>query len=390
MNRMVDKNHPFFRMRKLLIYSFLLMFFSACGKSDKKQMFNAKTVNLTVKKLAEQRNMIDKVDSISIIPLNATCEDALLKQINKCLVIDDKIYLLDYFGNASLTVWDNTGIFLRKIGQQGQGPGEYHKITDFDVADKHIYLLDSSQRKILNYTLNGDFIGEYVYNGILEGVNDLAITSDGNFLLGLDVELSTGNQLILTDSEFNIKQVLLSFDEKTTRGHLNIGCLKRCGTNIVYNYPVSDDVYILNAAGEINRKYEITFERGLPESVRNNYQEVVKQRKSSKFSYFYETPFICGNLLLSSVFYDSKKAVLAIDLEKQAFSKTVYDRDFILSLLHFNFPIYMDEKHIYCWLNSAAYNLFDEESRKRMGGEILKHLENGEDALVVYYLKSEK
>ena len=101
-----------------------------------------------------------------------------------------------------MTVWDNTGTFLYKIGHQGQGPGEYSKITDFDVANQNIYLLDSGQRKILEYNLNGDFKDEYSYNGKLEGVNDLIVTSDGNFLLGLDVELSMDNQLILTDSEF--------------------------------------------------------------------------------------------------------------------------------------------------------------------------------------------
>ena len=258
------------------------------------------------------------------------------------------------------------------------------------MANQNIYLLDSGQRKILKYNLNGDFKDEYSYNGKLEGINDLIVTSDGNFLLGLDVELSMDNQLILTDSEFNIKQVLLSFDERTTRGHLNIGSLRRCATNIVYYYPISDDIYILNATGEVKEKYEITFNKSIPKSMRNNYQEVVKQRKSNEFSYFYETPFVCGNFLLSSIFYGSKKAMLAMDLEKQTFSKVVYNKDIVLSISHFNFPIYMDETRIYCWLNSAAYNLFDEESKKRMGSGILKHLENGEDALVVYHLKPKK
>lgn len=324
---------------------------------------------------------------MSVIPLNATCEDALFKQINKCLVAGDRIYLLDYFGNASLTVWNNTGMFLVKIGSHGQGVGEYHKITDFDVVDETVYLLDSSQRKILSYTLGGRFLREYVYNGKLEGVNDLAVTSDGNFLLGLDVELSSGNQVVLTDSDFNVKRVLLSFDEKTTRGHLNIGCLKRCGTNIVYNYPVSDDVYVFDVAGEPVRKYVISFERGVPEDIRSNYQEVAKQRRANKFAYFYEPPLVCGNVLLSSIFYDSQKALLAVDLEKRTFLKKVYGKDFVFSLSHLNFPIYMDDKRVYCWLSSAVYAHLDEDSKKRMGDKMMWHLEKGEDALVIYHLK---
>jgi len=391
MNKMMNiKRNSYIQRKKILFFGLLLALFASCGKSEKKQMLNGETMELAVEKFAEQRNMTNWVDSMSIISLNATCEDALLKQINKCLVIDDKIYLLDYFGNSSLTIWDNAGNFLNKVGSLGQGSGEYHKITDFDVANENIYLLDSSQRKILKYTLNGDFVEEYIYSGKLDGINDLAITSDGNFLLGLDVELNTDNQLILTDSKFDIKQVLLSFDGKTTRGHLNIGCLKRCGTNIVYYYPVSDDVYVLNTNGELIQKYKISFEKNLPENVRNNYQEIVKQRKSGDFSYFHETPFICGNFLVSSIFYDSKKATLAMDLKNQTYSKVVYDRDFALSFSNFNFPIYMDENRIYCWVNSAAYDFFDDESQKRMGDKIQKHLKDGEDALVIYYLKPKK
>jgi len=353
----------------------------------KNQIFNEETIDLAVEKLTERQDMLDWVDSLSIIPLNTTCEDALFKQINKCLVSDDRIYLLDYFGNASLTVWNKTGNFLVKIGSQGQGAGEYHKITDFDVVDKTVYLLDSSQRKILSYTLDGHFLKEYVYNGKLEGINDLAVTSDGNFLLGLDVELSSGNQVILTDSDFDVKRVVLSFDDKTTKGHLNIGCFKRCGTNIVYNYPVSDDIYIFNTVGELVKKYKISFEKGVPEDIRNNYQEIAKQRRTSEFAYFYEPPLVCGNILLSSIFYDSKKALLAVDLQKHTFLKKIYDRDFVFSLSYLNFPIYMDDECVCCWLNPAVYAHLDEDSKKRMGDKIVQHLEEGENALVIYHLK---
>ena len=108
-----------FGLRKILAFCLVIALLSGCKKTDKQQTFNGKTVNFAMEKLAEQQNMLNRVDSISFIPLNAVCEDALLKQINKCSVVDDKIYLLDYFGNASLTVWDNTGTFLYKIGQRG-------------------------------------------------------------------------------------------------------------------------------------------------------------------------------------------------------------------------------------------------------------------------------
>lgn len=374
-------------MKKILLVfctSFLLF---GCKNTVNNQQLEIETVKVDVENFDEKLSLVDLIDSISFISLAAECEEALFKQINKCLFIGDKIYIMDYFGNSTVTVWENKGNFLFKVGKQGQGPGEYHKITDFDVSNGKIYLLDSSQRKILCYDSVGAFVDEFSYRKKIEGVNDLIVTSDSNFLLGMDVELNDSDQVILTDSKFDIKQNVLSFDKGTTRNHLNIGCFKRCGKNIIYHYPVSNDVYIFDNVGQLVQKYNISFGQMIPSDIKADYREISKQRRVRKFCYFYETPFMNEQLLLSTVFYNSKKAMLCADLGKHTFIKDVYSGELSFSLSNFNFPIYMDENQVVCLLDQMSYDYFDEKSKKVIDSQCRASLENGEVVLVVYHLK---
>lgn len=53
---------------------------------------------------------------------------------------DGLFYILN--GDKQLLVFDNDGLFVRQISSHGGGPGEYEVISDFDVNDDHIVILD--------------------------------------------------------------------------------------------------------------------------------------------------------------------------------------------------------------------------------------------------------
>ena len=75
---------------------------------------------------------------------------------------------MDNFKSNILVAFDkSTGKFIRKIGGQGQGPGEYLRISDFcvDPVSKHIFLLDNSKAcKVLKYGTDGQFIEKFSLN----------------------------------------------------------------------------------------------------------------------------------------------------------------------------------------------------------------------------------
>ena len=330
----------------------------------------------------------EKIKSISFIALDDGNPDALFKGIDKVLYADGRFYILDYMGTSSVFVFDEKGKFLFKVGDVGQGPGEYYKVTDFDVNNGCIYLLDSKRRSILSYDLDGRFLKQYGYLGKIEGVNDLIVTNDGNFLLGMDVEMNPKEQVLLVDSNFTIKETVLEFSEETTRNQLKIGCFRRCGKEIVYHYPVSDVFYMFDSEGHICETYNMLLSERMPLDVSKDYRNIAKERRSGKkLSYFNGTPLICNDLLVSTAFYNSNKAMVCADLDKRVYILKEYGSSSLsFSLSDFNFPVYLSEKQVVCQLDGNLYNYLDEDSKSIISQEHIDFLNDGGILLVVYQL----
>lgn len=94
---------------------------------------------------------------IRIVPLE-TNRDCLIGNIDKMLIENDTIYVLDEKIARSLFVFDNNGKFIRKIGKLGNGPGEYRKPRSFSIDTENKRINIYGVGKILNYTLSGVFI----------------------------------------------------------------------------------------------------------------------------------------------------------------------------------------------------------------------------------------
>ena len=89
---------------------------------------------------------------VNIIPLE-TSEDCLVGRISKISVVDSYILVLD--PSSCLFVFNKEGKFIRKIGNVGQGPGEYSMPIDFTIdRDNHlVYILDYGIQRINKYDI---------------------------------------------------------------------------------------------------------------------------------------------------------------------------------------------------------------------------------------------
>jgi hypothetical protein len=85
-------------------------------------------------------------------------DECLIGGVDHIEVFDGYIYVLDRFIAKSLFVFDEEGRFVRKIGEFGNGPGEYTGISDFsiDPLNQEIYLLDNF--KLHKYKFDGSFV----------------------------------------------------------------------------------------------------------------------------------------------------------------------------------------------------------------------------------------
>jgi len=97
-------------------------------------------------------------DTVRYVKLE-TKDDILVASIAKIQFFKNNFYILDSKQNV-LFVFSETGNFLRKIGEIGDGPGEYHRIADFDLNNDQIYLFDPN-KNVLKYDLTGNYIENY-------------------------------------------------------------------------------------------------------------------------------------------------------------------------------------------------------------------------------------
>ncbi|WP_280748574.1 6-bladed beta-propeller [Parabacteroides sp. PF5-9] len=103
----------------------------------------------------ETKITVDEIASNSqIIPLE-TNEHILIKQINKILLEHDQFFILH---DNLCSVFNLNGQFIRRIGTNGQGPGEYTQITDLFIDDKgQIIFFDSASHQLFFHQSDGSF-----------------------------------------------------------------------------------------------------------------------------------------------------------------------------------------------------------------------------------------
>jgi len=111
-----------------------------------KGMSNAKSIPLST--LGNQ---------LEYIPLetNPAC---LIRSVSNAFVSDSFIYISD---GSRLLLFERSGKYLKQIGSSGSGPGEYSRIGDFiiDKNNRQIFIL--SNRIVLVYDFNGEFISDF-------------------------------------------------------------------------------------------------------------------------------------------------------------------------------------------------------------------------------------
>ncbi|RED98401.1 6-bladed beta-propeller [Marinoscillum furvescens] len=117
---------------------------------------NVRTENDAYQKIPLVQNgsflVSDFVFSIEHVQLQLSHE-SMVGNIDKLKVHDNKFFVLDREIAQALFVFDITGEFLFKLGQFGNGPGEFSEVTTFCLDESgriYVYDADSYQLSIFN------------------------------------------------------------------------------------------------------------------------------------------------------------------------------------------------------------------------------------------------
>lgn len=98
-------------------------------------------------------------DTLEVIKLDNSNEDALVGEAHMITVTDN--YLGINVAHYPYKLFTRQGKFIGRVGNIGQGPGEYNLLYDsqIDEANNRIYLLPWNTEQILSYDLKGNYAG---------------------------------------------------------------------------------------------------------------------------------------------------------------------------------------------------------------------------------------
>jgi hypothetical protein len=67
--------------------------------------------------------------------------------------------------NRTITIWDQGGNFIKRIGTSGSNQGQFNAPTDIAITDEEIYIVDQNNHRIQVLDLNGSFLREWGNHG---------------------------------------------------------------------------------------------------------------------------------------------------------------------------------------------------------------------------------
>jgi hypothetical protein len=280
------------------------------------------------------------VSNIDYVKLQAT-SNSLLSRIQLIALTSKYIFPWD---SRAIYQFDRSGNFIRKIGKNGKGPGEYQLVRDI-VADESkslLYVLPNSTRNILVYDFNGKYIksintvNEYDKLDIVEG-KYMALQSHV-----LEATLRSTELLDMNGKsiyKFNSRVFKSTKDMPFGRGW----------SNVTYTY--NNDLYVKESRNDT--VYKITSKGLIPHFVYNfgaqkppiimpqtGTEKYVSVFKISETDKHVITFFQYKGVMCSSVYDKSTgKAVMSIpdDKKNQGIINTVDSGpNFLLSVIPFS------------------------------------------------------
>lgn len=143
-------------MKNIFLVILLLIYLWGCSQPIPIDNQNLIIINDPVKKESNIK-LSSLVDSIYYIPLE-TKDEFLIGNIDKLIVTDKEIYVLDKNITTATYCFDQKGKFVRKIGNRGASDKEYISITDINIHNGKMYIWDGDVNKLLIYNSNGEYI----------------------------------------------------------------------------------------------------------------------------------------------------------------------------------------------------------------------------------------
>ncbi|SFM59584.1 6-bladed beta-propeller protein [Chitinophaga sp. YR627] len=281
---------------KRIIWLSLLLFIAACSGGDYNYAIidevgrdsSFSKINLKENEPGPM-NLSELVKRNEYIPLE-TSPDCLIGAVDKLIMTEDRIILMDKEIAKSLFVFDTAGKFLFKLKKQLGAPGEFTDLTDvtIDEKDSTIYLLSSRQQLLFAYDMHGHFkktihLPPYIDNVESLGKGDFLLTREGH---NFSDRLGESRMMILTKRGSLEKGWFTNSLNDHISLDANMPIVPSAGSNFSFIRPFENLIYSFNRKDrDIKVKYQVdlgnTDLQELKES--KNFDQLKKYRSKHGF-----------------------------------------------------------------------------------------------------------
>lgn len=137
--------------RILILVLYVVVGLTGCNQKSQEDNTEVKYVGIDWNALIKNKySLSDFVVSYKYVPLE-TKPECLMGWIDKIVVRDNTMYILESSGPGRLFMFTGEGKYLRKLDRFGKGPGEYIGIRDFEISadNSKIYLLTESDNILI-------------------------------------------------------------------------------------------------------------------------------------------------------------------------------------------------------------------------------------------------
>lgn len=139
-------------MRLIFIFGVILSLASCKKGNDDLVHFN--------KGIVEEINISSLFSSLETIVLETT-DQSIIGEISSIKYSDERIFILDKRRANSVFIFTSYGKFINKIQGGWTGPKALNYPDNIEVINGKLLVYDSRQDKILTYSFDGEFKGEY-------------------------------------------------------------------------------------------------------------------------------------------------------------------------------------------------------------------------------------
>ena len=156
-----------------------------------------------VSKEAESEFQLSEIaKSVEYISLE-TSDESLLRLIQDVKQYKNKLYVVDFPGR--ILVFDTSGEFIRQIGSEGEGPGEFNNLSSFVIDEDSEILYVASGNRLISYTLENEYLAEKKFPFFIDYIE--IIDKNINLVAGKDA-VKSGDKFVNQRSLFKVNPEL--------------------------------------------------------------------------------------------------------------------------------------------------------------------------------------